>query len=116
MYDVSHRVVSWTPCGLLAPLLRIEGILDLVLFGWSYIFLPETVPPVWIHEMTQSLICYLTFSLCGTMSGGGCSTRNVTYGLEFLNYFLHLLYAPFLHIGGGKFSRSVVLVGLNVCS
>jgi len=42
--------------------------------------------------------------------------RNVTYGLEFPNYFLHLLYAPFLHIGGGKFSRSVVLVGFNVCS
>lgn len=50
------------------------------------------------------------------MSRGGYSTSNVTYSLEFLNYFLHLLYAPFLHIGGGKFSRSIVLVWLDVCS
>jgi len=50
---------------ILASLLRIEGILDLVLFGWSRIFLPETIPPVWIHEMTQSLICYLGLSLRG---------------------------------------------------
>ena len=48
------------------------------------------------------------------MSRGGYSKSNVTYSLEFLNYFLHLLYAPCLHIGGGKFSRSIVLVWLDV--